>query len=173
MTLDVRVRAARADDLAAIGRLTVDAYVEDGFLGPDHPYVVELGDAAGRNEHGEVLVAVDDGGTVLGSVTVANPGTPLASEISEGELTFRMLAVAPSARRRGAGRALVEAVIAQAAELRVRRIVIFSGELMTAAHRIYLTHGFRRLPERDLAAEDQKVWAFALELPAPKPPRTE
>jgi GNAT superfamily N-acetyltransferase len=166
-TAAVLVRLARRDELDAVGRLTVDAYVEDYSLPRDHFYATELADAAGRGEHGEVLVAVAADGTVVGSVTVAWPDTPLGGDIRAGELTFRMLAVAPAARRHGAGRALVRAVIGRARDLGVGRIVIFSGQVMAAAHALYVSLGFRRLPARDMRVEGEDVYAFVLDLERP------
>ena len=52
-------------------------------------------------------MAVDDDGSVLGSVTSCPPGSPWRELSVDGEGEFRMLAVAPSARGRGVGEALV------------------------------------------------------------------
>ena len=52
-------------------------------------------------------MAVDDDGTLLGSVTSCPPGSPWRELSVEGEGEFRMLAVAPAARGRGVGEALV------------------------------------------------------------------
>ncbi len=46
--LPAAVRPARADEHAAIGRITVRAYAADGFLGEDDPYVAQLADVAHR-----------------------------------------------------------------------------------------------------------------------------
>jgi ribosomal protein S18 acetylase RimI-like enzyme len=164
MTVAPVVRQARHDELDAVGRLTVDAFVEDHLVPRDHFYADYLADAASRGAHGEVLVAVAQDGALLGAVTVARPGTPLGDGILPGELTFRALAVDPTARRRGAGQALVRAVISRARDLGVDRIVIFSGQVMTSAHALYAALGFVRLPARDTRVEDEDVYAFALDL---------
>lgn len=161
MTAGLLVRPARADELTAIGRLTVTAYVDDHLVPSDHPYAAHLADTA---SHGETLVAVGQDGTVVGAVTIAQPDTPLGNDIRPGELTFRALAVDPAARRRGAGRALVLAVLERARDLGAHRIVIFSGQAMTAAHRLYAALGFVRLPARDLRVEAEDVYAFGLDL---------
>jgi GNAT superfamily N-acetyltransferase len=54
-------------------------------------------------------------GQLLGTVTVPRPGGRISELGQDGELDFRLLAVAPAARRRGIGRLLVEHVIALAA----------------------------------------------------------
>lgn len=163
-TTALLVRPARGDELDAVGRLTVDAYVEDRLVARDHFYAAYLADTAARSTHGEILVAVEQDGTVVGAVTVAHADSPLGHDIRPGELTFRALAVDPAARRRGAGRALVLAVFERARDLGVHRIVIFSGHTMTAAHALYASLGFVRLPARDLRVEGADVYAFGLGL---------
>lgn len=143
------VRAAEPAEYEVIGAITVAAYESDGLLVADSGYRSELADAASRAVHGELLVAVDESGEVLGSVTVAPPGTELAEISREDELEFRMLSTASAARGRGVGAALTRAVLARAAERGARRVVLCSLDAMTTAHRLYERLGFRRVPERD------------------------
>lgn len=162
---DVAIRAARPDELAEVGRVTLDAYVADGYLGSDHPYAAHLLDARVRHEQAELLVAADQSGAVLGTVTVCLPGTPLAEISVPGELEFRMLAVAPAARGRGIGGLLTRTVLDRARARGDRRVVLSSLDRMRAAHRIYESMGFVRAPERDWRPEARAVlWAFVLEL---------
>lgn len=143
------VRPARPGEVDDVGRLTVAAYVADRLVDPAGPYVAELGNASRRARDADLLVAVDPAQTLLGTVTVCTPGSPLGEVSRAGELEFRMLAVSPDARRRGVGQALVTAVLQRAAELRAHRVVLCSAEHMSAAHRLYTRLGFVRLPERD------------------------
>lgn len=144
----VRVRPAADAELAAVGRLTAQVYLEEGFCAPGDPYLEVLADAAGRARLAEVWVAADDG-ELLGTVTFCRPGTAYAelSRADEGE--FRMLAVAGAARGRGAGRALVRACLDRARELGLTGVRISSLPEMTRAHRLYLSMGFRRAPQDD------------------------
>jgi GNAT superfamily N-acetyltransferase len=143
------VRPARPDELDQVGRLTLEAYVADGYANPTGFYAAELADAARRARDAELLVAVNPNGTVLGTVTVCTPGSPLGELSQPGELEFRMLAVALGARRRGVGEALVTAVLQRATEIGAHRVVLSSAEQMCVAHRLYARLGFARLPERD------------------------
>lgn len=143
------VRRARPDELDRVGRLTVEAYVADGYANPAGSYAAVLVDAARRARDAELLVAVDRDGTLLGTVTVCPPGSPMVELSRPGELEFRMLAVALDARRRGVGEALVNAVLRRATEIGARRVVLCSAEEMRVAHRLYARLGFIRLPERD------------------------
>ncbi|MET7437677.1 GNAT family N-acetyltransferase, partial [Streptomyces sp. NPDC005568] len=77
-------------------------------------------------------------------------GNAMAELARPGEAEIRMLAVAPQARGRGAGEALVRACVdrARATEGCVR-VVLSTQRTMRAAHRIYERLGFVRTPERD------------------------
>jgi len=149
----VRIRLARPEDLTAVGEITVAAYA-DFTLGPSDPYIARLRDAAARAEQAELWLAEDeeeceDGGAVLGTVTVCPPDS-VWREISqprEGE--FRMLAVAPGARGRGVGEALARFAIDRLAAQGAHAVVLSSLSTMHAAHRIYERLGFRRDAERD------------------------
>jgi ribosomal protein S18 acetylase RimI-like enzyme len=102
-----------------------------------------------------VLVAVDDDGTLLGGVTyVGDPSNGWAEFEAEDEAGFRMLAVAPAARGRGAGRALVEACIERARRDGKSRLSLLTTANMESAHRLYERLGFRRSPESDMIVED-------------------
>ncbi|WP_116051316.1 GNAT family N-acetyltransferase [Amycolatopsis palatopharyngis] len=166
---DIFVRGARAGELAEIGELTVGAYRADGHVGDavQDGYAAQLRDAALRAEHAELLVAVDADDSLLGSVTVVRPGSRFAEISVDGELEFRMLAVAPAARGRGVGAALAQAVIDRGHALGVHRIVLCSLDVMYTAHRLYERLGFRRLPERDWKpAPDVRLLTFGLDLTA-------
>jgi len=146
---DVEIRPPRPEEYAAAGEVTVRAYDVDGHLAGDVGYDAQLRDIARRVELAEVLVAVDAAGEVLGTVTIVRPGSPYAEISRPGELEFRMLAVAPSARGRGIGEALTRAVLDRARALGIRQVVLSSLDGMRSAHRLYERLGFERLPERD------------------------
>lgn len=141
------LRRARPEDLEAAGEVTVAAYSEF-TLGPADPYVPKLRDATTRDREAELWVA-DLEGAVVGTVTIALEGSPWREIGEPGEGEFRMLAVAPSARRRGVGEALMQLVVDRFRELGAHAIVLSSLASMTSAHRVYERLGFRRLPERD------------------------
>ncbi|MEU5261323.1 GNAT family N-acetyltransferase [Amycolatopsis sp. NPDC021455] len=146
---DVEIRPPRPEEYAAAGEVTVRAYAVDGHLVAGIGYDVELRDVARRVRQAEVLVAVDETGEVLGTVTVVRPESDYAEVSRPGELEFRMLAVAPSARGRGIGEALTRAVLDRARALGAHRVVLSSQEGMRSAHRLYERLGFTRLAERD------------------------
>lgn len=163
----VLVRPVQPAELSEVGELTVTAYRAGGPLAQasDDSYAVALRDAADRAEHGELLVAVDDAGALLGTVTIARAGTAYAELCGEGELEMRMLAVAPHARRRGVGEALTRAVAGRAREEAAARVILCSMQELRPAHRLYERIGFRRCPERDWTVNSEtRLLAFALDL---------
>lgn len=159
----MELRRARREELPALGELTVAAYA-DFTLGPADPYVERLRDTASRDAQGELWVAVD-GDELLGCVTWCPPGSPWRELAREHEGEFRMLAVAPAARGRGAGAALAALCEERARAHGATAMVLSSLPEMTHAHRIYDRLGYRRDPSRDWdPVPDVHLVAFTKEL---------
>jgi len=163
----VIIRPAAPADLPTVGDLTLAAYVADGFLSATDDYAGELRAAADRAAGGELAVAVDTHGELLGTVTFALAGTALAEVSRPGEAEFRMLAVAPSARGRGVGAALALWCVERARDRACTAVAISTMTLMRSAHRIYERMGFVRAPDRDWWPSPQvQLIAYRLDLTA-------
>jgi ribosomal protein S18 acetylase RimI-like enzyme len=152
--MTIRVRAATEAEYEGAGAICVAAYRADGQLPPVsdpdvQDYSATLIDVAGRSQHADVLVAVDDDEALLGCVTFARPGTLYAELSQPGEAEFRMLGVAPEAQGRGVGAALVRACIDRASALGYRALVICVRDFNDTAKRLYARFGFERVPELD------------------------
>ena len=159
----VHVRLARPEEYPLIGDLVADTYLKEGFAAGS--YVETLRDAAKRAAEADLLVAVDHDEKILGTVTYAAGGTPWADVSELDEAGFRMLAVAPDARRRGVGETLVGACIERARGQGKERLVMSTQSTMAAAHRLYERLGFVRAPERDwspMPGHDLRVYAMDL-----------
>ncbi|KTS91240.1 hypothetical protein NS183_04985 [Microbacterium testaceum] len=146
------IRPVEPHEHAEAGRVTVEAY-RHSYDGLTAGYLASLADVAGRLAQGEVWVALDAAGQIVGTVWVPRPGERLSPLAREGELDFRQLAVAPAARGRGVGEALTRHVIDLARARGARRVVMNSGPEMIGAHALYLKLGFRRLTEREHPVE--------------------
>lgn len=142
------VRPAEPSEHEAVGRLTLEAYDADGYLVEGDFYAAHLLDASARATGAELLVAELDG-CLAGTVTFCPEGSAFREAAGPGEGEFRMLAVAPAARRRGAAEALVQACVGRSRALGYSALVLSSLPVQTAAHRLYGRLGFRRTPERD------------------------
>ena len=162
--MEPRVRRAREDELAEVGRLTVNAYAADGRITPDHPYATHLADAEVRQRDAVLLVASDGDGPLLGTVTAVPADSSIVEMCRPGEVEVRMLAVAPAARGRGVGELLARACVQVARDQGCQRVILSSGTWMTAAHRLYERLGFARVPERDWKPRED-VQLIAYELP--------
>ena len=81
--MPLTIRPALPDELDAVGRLTVDAYVSGGVIHSASPYLSFLSDAVARASDAQVWVAVDERG-VIGTVTYVEPGSPLARSSGTG-----------------------------------------------------------------------------------------
>ena len=143
----MEVREVRPEEYEEAGRVTRRAYEEFGNWGD---YGERLADVAGRAGRTLVLVAVEDD-RILGTTTLevnhriegGRPRQPLRPE----EAHIRMLGVAPDARSRGVGRALVEACIREARRHGKSVLTLHTAEEMTVARAMYEAMGFTRMED--------------------------
>ena len=165
--MQVHVREVRAADFAELGRICVEAYRALPGAVDEPEYQALLADVASRAAVTTVLVAVDDGDRLLGSITyVPDVGSDFAEHQDPDAASFRMLAVDPALQGLGAGQALVEACIERARAAGRHRVIIHTTSWMPAAHRLYRRLGFHREPSLDQAATPRvELVAFVLELP--------
>ena len=165
--MSILVRPAHPHELGRAGELTVEAYDADGYLVEDDPYLDRLRDAAARAAEAEVYVAMlpEAPDHPVGTVTYCVPPSPWTELAREDEGEIRMLGVAPTARRRGVGEALVSACIERSRELGHTAVVLSSLPVQVAAHRVYARLGFRRTPDLDWSPlPDVELIAFRLDL---------
>jgi ribosomal protein S18 acetylase RimI-like enzyme len=145
----VMIRQADPSELPAVGDLRVEAYVSDGYLS-EASFYIDVLRGLGADGSGEVLVAVDGDG-IVGTVMLQTSGRHGEIIQAGGEAEIRALAVAPHARGRGVGRALIAAVTRLACERGVRHLVLLTQTEMRTAQHLYGEAGFQRLPGRDWA----------------------
>jgi ribosomal protein S18 acetylase RimI-like enzyme len=161
--MGLTVREAISDDHGAVARLTIDVYVGEDFSPPEA--AASLGNISHRSKQGQVLVAVNEDGKIVGALSLLLDGGPLAQISKDDEAEIRMLAVDPSERRAGAGRALTEECIARARSAGKRRIVLSTQPTMLGAQRLYEGLGFRREPARDWARKNGRpMLAYGLDV---------
>lgn len=164
MTGGVTVRLARDAELEAAGDLVVAAYRTHPDMEDDDGYLAHVRDARGRATEVDVLVAVDGQDRLLGCVSYVRDHTSAFAEVEQpGEAGFRMLGVAPDARGRGVGQALVVACVERARAAGRTGLAIVTAPSWTDAQRLYERVGFRREPERDFEpVPGISLWAYAI-----------
>ncbi|HEY0937409.1 MAG TPA: GNAT family N-acetyltransferase [Trebonia sp.] len=142
------IRVARPDERALVGELRVAAYRSQDLLPEDSGYAGTLREF-GFEGGCDVLVAADEDGSVLGTVTLERfgPHCELARDAAEADV--RAFAVAARAQGRGVGRALLQAVIGHAEQQGVRRLRLCTQPAMRAAQHLYAAAGFVRTPDFD------------------------
>jgi predicted N-acetyltransferase YhbS/uncharacterized protein (DUF1330 family) len=148
----VRIREARPADRDAIRDLTLAAYTEYAPQMPRHwegyrrNIVATLADPAPA----EQIVAEQDG-VVVGAVLLYPTGIALPG--ADPEPTWpevRLLAVAPAARGRGVGDALMRECIRRARARGAPVLALHTTAMMRAAIRMYGRLGFVRAPDLDI-----------------------
>lgn len=159
----MELRLAHPEELDAVGEITLAAY-EEFVTGDEDGYRLQLRDAARRDREAELWVAVEDG-DLLGTVTYCPPGSPWRELAAEGEGEFRMLAVHPERRGRGAGAALAGLCEERARADGATRMVLSSLGEMATAHRVYGRLGYSRAPDLDWSPDvGIQLIAFTKEL---------
>ena len=132
-----RIRAATVGDVPAIDRLTRDAYSRYVPVIGREPAPV-LADHAALVAAGEVHVAEVDG-AVAGALVIRPAG---------GALLLESVAVAPGLQGRGIGRALIEFAEAQAAELGLGAVELYTNAAMTDNVALYPRLGYEEVGRR-------------------------
>jgi ribosomal protein S18 acetylase RimI-like enzyme len=137
------VRPVRPEECADAGRQTRAGFAAI-FGEGDVEYLDTVADVAGRCDRTTVLVAVDEDGLILGSITVElTDKVDPERELAPDEAHLRMLGVAPKAQGRGAGRALIEGAAAAARAAGKSRLTLGTLPEMVAARRLYDRMGFQ------------------------------
>jgi ribosomal protein S18 acetylase RimI-like enzyme len=165
----MEVREVRPQEYAEAGRVTGLAYEEfvPEAASPNRDYLARVGDVAGRAGHALVLGAFEDGrplGTVTLELNGRIPGGHRRPPLAADQANVRMLGVDPAARRRGVGRALMEACETAARGAGKRRITLETTKAMVAARRLYESMGFRRGPDQ-VFEDGFRLRTYELELP--------
>lgn len=161
MPSPIVVRRAASDEGEEIGLLALAAYRGDRVV--DAEYAKELGDGTVRVRDAHVLVAFA-GLRMVGSVTLAESGTPFAEIAQPGEIEVRMLGVDPAARRLGIADRLMDAAEQHARDRSLHAVVLSTAPHMTAAHALYDRRGYVPQPHRDWHIDDLHLLAYRLAL---------
>jgi len=156
------IRKANDQDARVVIDLWTDAYVNEGAGGRVLPY--SEADFFETFRRGPVFVAEREG-AVVGVVALAAPGTPDHAVAQAEEAELSRLVVAAATRRLGIGEALVAHCHEQAETAGWSAIALWSRRYQTAAHRLYESLGYERVPGRDRTDEsghERLVFRLAL-----------
>ncbi len=167
------IHNAKPTGFKAIGKLMVAVYSGlEGFpKAEEQPQYYEtlanIGDFTQKPEV-ELLAALSHDGKILGAVLYFGDmqyygagGTVTQEKNASG---FRLLAVDPSARGLGIGRALSVACIEKARKKGHAQVIIHSTAYMKVAWKMYENLGFIRSEDLDFKQQDLQVYGFRLKL---------
>ena len=154
------LRDARPDEREKVADVTRRAYAE--FADVMTPTAWKALESAVervlRDSGAGQCIVADDDGRIVGSVFLYPGGTAAYDDraaLSAPE--FRLLSVAPNARGRGIGRALVEECVRRARGWGARELGLHTSKSFTAAIAMYQAMGFARAPERDFQPDGAEV----------------
>jgi GNAT superfamily N-acetyltransferase len=150
MSARIRVRRAEPEDWVASRALRLRALADspDAFASTLEREAA-FGDDVWRSrlENAATYVAVDDDGTLSGSVT------GIDDRHESGGREVVAMWVAPESRGRGVGEALIGAVVEWARELDAPAIALWVADGNDRARRLYERVGFRDTGQRDVMRE--------------------
>lgn len=173
--MPLTIRDARDEEAEALGQLMVAVYGGlDGFPAPEEQpaYYQMLARIADFREkpQARVLVAVEDGGALLGGVVYfgdmaqyGSGGTATRETKASG---IRLLAVDPARRGQGLGRALTQACIDLAKASGNTQVILHTTQAMRTAWGLYERMGFVRSEDLDFLQQGFPVFGFRLPLNA-------
>jgi ribosomal protein S18 acetylase RimI-like enzyme len=156
----ITVRRADPAEAGLVGELTERVYRNGGFGSGAYADVLRDGS---RIRDGIVLVAAADG-TITGTVTLAQPGSPLAHMCRADEAEVRMLAVDEAARGHGVANRLMAACETLARDQGLAAMILCTETRMLAAQRLYERRGYLREPTRDWQIGNVHLIAYRLPL---------
>jgi len=142
------IRGVRSDeDWGQIFSLLVSVYVDEGFT--DATSARHTFGRSSLEKQGDLLVASDQQGHILGVVLLLKEQSGLREVASPGEAEFRFLGVDRRARGQGIGRELILTCLERARGRGAQRMVLSTQPSMRSAHGLYESLGFTRQHGRD------------------------
>ena len=165
---EIQIRDARDGDQDAIRELTLAAYQEYGaIMGENYHFYEESIIATLADIGAAAQIVAEQDGRLVGAALLYPPGT--AFEAPEGMPTpawpeVRLVAVPPSARGHGVGKALVQECLRRARQDGCPGLALHTTDMMQVAMAMYERMGFFRTPEFDFyPAPEFVVKAYRLE----------
>ena len=160
---DIR-EAAVPGDLETVRRLWLD-YLTWGNdeLEARYSFRLPVGEAVERDTGSIAKFQPPDGCLLLAFQDGVAVGTACMQRIGSTIAEIKRMYVQPADRRAGAGRAMLDHLIAAASSAGYERIRLDSPDFMTAAHGLYRQTGFVLIgpyPESEIPDEHKSHWVF-------------
>jgi predicted N-acetyltransferase YhbS len=151
----VCIRDARPDEYEQICELALEAYKQYAAIMPHWEMYRRHLLLTLDNDHRPVRIVAKQNGEIVGSILLypANTDVYEDANANSGHPEIRLLAVAPTVRGQGVGRALVDECERRARASGATAIGLHTEDIMEAAVRMYVARGYVRAPETDFSPE--------------------
>lgn len=162
----LKIRDAQPEEHERLQSVAIAAYGEfESFLGPDFMNRFSADVLRLMNDPNTEVIVAELDGSPAGTITFYPDGRNYDEAVPADWACLRTLAVLPSARGRGVGRALMDACLARARMLGRTRVLLHTLSFMTAAIALHERLGFRRAPELDVRHAPEVIFiAYLLDL---------
>jgi ribosomal protein S18 acetylase RimI-like enzyme len=149
---NLQIRDARPEELDEVSQLLKSSYQQyEKSLSASawRAYLEDIMDVRSRWEESQLIVA-ELGGQLAGCVTLyLKSAGPSMEGRPPGWAGVRLLAVHPTYRGRGIGRALMDECIRRCRQEGITTLGLHTTRMMDVARRMYEKMGFKRVPEFD------------------------
>ena len=144
----------------------LDALLHEVYLGEGYSDLASAArlSAVVRSEAGIWLGSVDEHGSLNGVVLVVGFGSSASVVAQPGGAELRLLAVAPTARGKGVGRALVTQAERIARDDGATMMTFSTQSTMTAAQCLYRSLGYERIESAGYLVGDRHFLVFHKQL---------
>ena len=133
-------------------------FVEEGYT--DSSTAQENFTPAKLRKRGQLILARDEAGGILGMVILAEPSSPARQVAENDEAEVHLLAVSPHARREGIGAKLLLSCEQRARSLGFSKIVLSTQPTMEDAQRLYLRLYYRHNPARNWSRSGRQYLVY-------------
>jgi len=130
-----------------IGSLLKRIFVEEGYT--DKSLAEKLFHPDDVRKRGEIILAQSPDRELLGMIICTAAPSPACRVARSDEVEVQLFAIDPKARGQGIASALIEASERLAYSFGFTKMVLSTQPTMTAAHKVYERHGYKRNPSRD------------------------
>ncbi len=138
-----RLRDFSAADTAKVNAVALSAFAQYQQDYADWPaFRARIADMAALAGSGELIVAEDAAGSILGAVAYIGPHRPKSEFFDPEWPIMRMLVVSPAARGLGVGRAFATECLARATRDQASVFALHTSEVMAVALSMYRRMGF-------------------------------
>jgi ribosomal protein S18 acetylase RimI-like enzyme len=147
---------------SALFDLLTRAYVQGGFTEAD--VALRAFEPAAVRARGSIFYVPNTDGSIAAIVVAVSAASPARRLAKPGEAELHLLATSPHQRRRGLGRAVVAAALSKLRRDGCTRVLLWTQPTMHAAHRLYGSVGFERVPSLDFARAGRGFLVYDLRL---------